>query len=71
MRLFKVLFGTVIGVIAVGCALAATASATGPTLLFPAGGGPTVLLESEKEPNTIVSSLQSTSSKLTGEGFFN
>jgi hypothetical protein len=69
MRLFKIMFGTVVGVIAVGCALAASASATGPTLLFPSGGGPTVLIESEKEPNTIKSSLQSTSSKLTGEGF--
>jgi hypothetical protein len=69
MRLFKVLFGTVIGAIAVGCALAASASASGPTLLFPAGNGPTVLIESEKEPNTIASSIQSTSAKLTAEGF--
>jgi hypothetical protein len=69
MRSFKTLFVTVVGVIAVGCALAASAFASGPTLLFPASNGPTVLLESEKEPNTIKSSIQSTSLKLEAEGF--
>ena len=69
MRLFRQLFMTVVGVVAVGCALAASASASGPTLLFWEGFGPTVLIASDKEPNTIKSSLQSTSSKLTGEGF--
>ena len=68
MRLFKVWFGTVVGVIAVGCALAASAFASGPTLLFPAGNGPTVLLNSEKDPNRIQTEVQSTSSKLGGEG---
>jgi hypothetical protein len=69
MRRFKILFATVVGVTAVGCVLAVSASASGPTLLFPEGNGPTVLIASEKEPNTIQSSIQSTSSKLGGEGF--
>jgi hypothetical protein len=69
MRLFKVLCAIVVSVVAVGCALAASAFASGPTLLFPSGGGPTVLIESEKEPNTIKSSVQSTSAKFEAEGF--
>jgi hypothetical protein len=68
-RLLKILFATVVSVVAVGCVLAVSAFASGPTLLFPSGGGPTVLIESEKEPNTIKSGFQSTSSKLEGEGF--
>ena len=66
MRLFKVWFGTVV---AVGCALATSASASGPTLLFLEGNGPTVLISSESEPNSIRTQLQSTSSKLEAEGF--
>jgi hypothetical protein len=68
MRLFKVLFVTVVGVAAVGCALAASALATGPTLLFPGGNGPTVLINSEKDPNSIMTSLQSEAAKIEGEG---
>ena len=68
MRLFKLLFVTVVGVAAVGCALAASAFASGPTLLFPAGNGPTVLLNSEKDPNKIHTNLEATSAKLEGEG---
>ena len=41
----------------------------GPTLLFPEANGPTVLIESEKEPNTIKSSLQSTAAQLEADGF--
>jgi hypothetical protein len=69
MKRFKVLFATVVCLVAVGCVLAVSAFASGPTLLFPSGGGPTVLIESEKEPNTIQSSVQSTSAKLEAEGF--
>jgi len=68
MRLFKVLFVAVVGVAAVACALAASAFASGPTLLFPSGNGPTVLINSENDPNHIHSSLQSGVAAIEGEG---
>jgi hypothetical protein len=68
MRLLKIAFVTGVGVVAVAFAMAASALASGPTLLFPASNGPTVLISTPPEPNTIPTKLESTAGKLVGSG---
>jgi hypothetical protein len=66
MPRFKLLLVAVAAVFALASMAASTALASGPTLLFKTGGGPTILLKSANA--TIATELQSEATTLKGEG---
>ncbi len=57
MKPLKTLLTALVAAYLLASILAATALASGPTLLFPSGGGPTVLLDI-KYPNSVSTELQ-------------
>ncbi len=67
MKRLKMLLMVAVGVCALASVLAASAFASGPTLLFPSGGGPTVLLNI-KYPNSVSTELQNELLTLKGTG---
>jgi hypothetical protein len=68
MTRLKVLIGAFAALCAFACVMSASAlaSGVGPTLLFPEGNGPTVLINLEGKKLTVASELQSTAAHVAG-----
>ncbi len=67
MKPLKTLLTALIAALILASILAAPTLASGPTLLFPSGGGPTVLLNI-RYPNSIPTEFQNALLSLKGEG---
>jgi len=68
MRRLKVLFLMLVAVAAMASVMVATAAAAPPTVLLLSGEKLPVLILSEKEPNKILTQLESEAATLEGEG---